>query len=133
MSLKLNSLTSVLVLAAAVCGFNSTAIAQSANDTQPNLAEVFEKAYYANDPNFFRNRSFERQFDLISGWGWGKTSYLENEITEDTEALDILYRNTLDQQNDSDPVIRTRDLPNPYETSVLRSLRFNFNNPTLTE
>jgi len=39
--------------------------------------------------------------------------------------VDIVYQNTLEQQVSSDPIIRTQDLPNPYETSILLSPRFN--------
>lgn len=126
MGLSFRSLTGVLVLVAAASGFPFAAIAQPTSSTQPSsnetIAETFNRAFFANDPEFFRNRSFGRQLDLILGPGsLIRNSFPENEIIRDAERVDNLYEATLEQQVSSDPIIRTRDLPNPYETSILRS------------
>lgn len=119
-ALRFRNLSCVLVLVAAASGFPFAAIAQSTS-TQPSsneaISETFNRAFFTSDPEFYRNRSFGRQLDLILGLD----SFTEDEITRDAERVNNLYEDTLERQVSSDPIIRTRDLPNPYETSILRS------------
>lgn len=134
MSLRFRRLSDVLVLVAAAIGFPSAAIAQPALNTQPSgnetISETFNRAFFRNDPDFFRNRSIKRQVDLILGPGsLLRNSFPENEILRDAKLVDILYQDVLGQQASSGPVIRTPDLPNPYETSIFQSPRINVNSP----
>ena len=134
MSLKFKNLIGVLALATTTTSFHSAGMAQSslvtrlrgANET---ISETFNQAFFKNDPEFFRNRSAKRQLDFLFGPGsLLRNSFPENEIRRDAELVDILYRDILNQQVSSDPIIRTPDLPNPYETSILTSPRINVNN-----
>lgn len=104
MKLRFRGLISVLVVAAA--GFPSAAIAQSALSTQLSSGETvsdeFDRAFFTNDPEFFRNRSFGRQLDLILGFG-----FPENEIARDAELVDDLYEAKFKQQASSEPSIRS--------------------------
>lgn len=123
------SLTSLLFIVATGMAFPSAATAQSASSNAPSnyetTAEAFERGFFRNDRTYFDNRSFGRQFDFIFGIGSSnKNSFIENEIHGDTELLDVLYKDALEQQVSSDPIVRTRDLPNPYETSTTFSNRF---------
>lgn len=135
MGLRFRSLPSVLVLIAAATGFPCAAIAQTASRTAeetsyPTIKEVFNQAFFENDPDFFRNRSLGRQIDWILGPGsLLRNSFPENEISRDAELVNRLYQDVLEQQVSNGPVIRTRDLPNPYETTILLSPRVNVNNP----
>lgn len=121
------SLSSVLVIMVAATGFHAAAIAQPTSSTQPKadetLAETFEQTFFANDPTFFRNRSLGRQLN----WMFGFNGFTENEINRDAAQVHDLFRSSLKQQTASDPAIRTRDLPNPYETSILSSPEINVN------
>jgi hypothetical protein len=81
----------------------------------PTIPEAFNRAFYRNDGNFFDNRGILQGFRLI----FGVPSYVENAISEDGRAVNRLYREVLEQQVSSDPVLRTPDLPNPYTGSVL--------------
>lgn len=81
----------------------------------PTIPEAFNRAYYRNDGNFFDNRGIWQGVRLI----FGIPSYVENAISEDGRAVDRLYKEVLEQQVSSDPVLRTPDLPNPYTGSVL--------------
>lgn len=125
MSLKVISLAIAIATSTAVSIFGSAAKAQTAADVKfqpsPTLADRFEEAFYSHDKNYFENRSFFRQLDTIVGWGSFKTSFVENEINADTEAVHNLYVDAFARQVSSDPVIRTRDLPNPYDSSILQS------------
>ncbi len=137
MGLRFRSLTGVLVFVAAATGFPFAAIAQPTSRTAPNglatieetlyptVEEVFNRAFFENDPEFFRNRSLGRQLNLIFG-----PDFPENEIIQDTRLVHILYQDVLEQQASSDPIIRTPDLPNPYESTILVSPRVNVNNQT---
>ncbi len=124
MRTKFKSLTSALVVLTTVC-IGSAAKAQTASPYQfsqyETLADRFEQVFYINDKDMFENRSFLRQLDFLIGIGSLNTSFVENEINADTKAVTILYKDALLQQGSSDPVVRTRDLPNPYDTSILQS------------
>ena len=124
MGVQFKSLTVALAILATVC-IGSTAKAQTspANEYSQyeTLSDRFEQVFYTNDKEYSENRSFLRQLDFLIGIGGLKNSFVENEITADTKAVNVLYRDALLQQNSSDRVVRTRDLPNPYDTSILQS------------
>ena len=130
MSVKFKSLTVALTIFATVC-IGSTAKAQTSAANQysqyETLSDRFEEVFYTSDKEYSRNRSFLRQLDFLIGIGSLKNSFVENEITADTKAVNVLYRDALLQQNSSDRVVRTRDLPNPYDTSILQSPRVEVN------
>jgi len=129
MNLRFISLTGVLVLVASATVFPSAVTAEPDSSAKPSdyetPADTFNRAFFKNDPNFFRNQSVGRQFDLIFGVG---NSFPENEIRRDGELVDTLYQDTLKQQGSSGPIIRTPDLPNPYNTTLLESPALNPNN-----
>lgn len=144
MGLSFRSLNGILILVAAAAVFPSAARSQTTSPSAPtdqialirllkgneSVADTFNRAYFKNDPNFFRNRSVKNQLDLIFGPGsLIRNSFPENKINRDAELIDILYQDTLRQQVSSDPIIRTRDLPNPYETSILQSPGLKGNSP----
>jgi len=131
MSLNVKKLVGVLAIFAAVSGFDTQANAQSTADTQfqrpQTTADRFQEIFYSNDKPFFENRSVIRQLDTIFGFGSFKNSFVENEIHADTQAIQEFYVEALANQVASDPIVRTRDLPNPYETSILQSPRVDVN------
>ena len=113
-------ITGVLIVIAAAGSFQGAVIAQQSSSTQPTdetLADTFERTFFKNDPNFFRNRSLGRQLN----WMFGVNGFVENEINQDAAELHDLLRTSLKRQNSSDRVIRTRDLPNPFNSSILSS------------
>ncbi len=130
MGVQFKSLTVALAILATVCT-SSTAKAQTSPANQysqyETLSDRFEQVFYTSDKEYSRNRSFLRQLDFLIGIGGLNKSFIENEITADTKAVNVLYRDALLQQNSSDRVVRTRDLPNPYDTSILQSPRVEVN------
>lgn len=124
MGLKFNSLASALVIFTAI-GTGSTAMAQTLPTNEyyqsETLADRFEEAFFTRDKEFQENRSFGRQLDFLFGFGSFDTSFVDNEINADTKEITVLYKEALLQQNSSTPAVRTRDLPNPYNTSILQS------------
>ena len=127
MALKFKSLTGLLVLVTAAIGFTSAAFAEPTSSTgsrgNETISERFGQDLFKNEPDFYRNRSVESKINLI----FGLNSFPDRKIIRDGELINRLYQNVLDQQVSNEPIIRTPDLPNPYDTSVLRSLRSDIN------
>lgn len=129
MRINLVRITGVLIVIAAATCFQGAAEAQQTSSTQPTdetLADTFERTFFKNDPNFFRNRSIGRQLN----WMFGVNGFAENEINQDATELHDLLRTSLKQQNSSDRVIRTRDIPNPFNSSILSSPKSEVNQDT---
>ena len=125
MNLDISRLTGALILAVAT-SLPTGAIAQPDPTTliseSDSIAEAFNRAYFYNDPEFFRNTSVKRQIDTIFGPGSIiRNSFPENEINRDGRLVHELYETVLEQQTSKGQVFRTPDLPNPYSTSILES------------
>jgi hypothetical protein len=105
----------------------------SAEPRQPvPLREAFNDAFYENSGTFFVNRSIYNQINSILGQGSIiHSGFPEKQIERDVRAVHRLYEDALNQQVGSDPVIRTPDLPNPYDSSVMMMPPANFNNRPL--
>nr|WP_230967874.1 hypothetical protein [Nostoc sp. WHI] len=117
-----------MVLLAASIAFPSVASAQTETPNYETTNDVFERAFFRHDRNFYENGSLKRQLDsfLGSGSSFGG-SFPENEIARDAELVNTLYHDVLTQQVGNEPYIRTPDLPNPYDTSLMMSPRVNSN------
>jgi hypothetical protein len=110
----LPNITMVAAIAATGMGIaGHTATANASEDELRTLEQAFEDAFYENDKNFYRDRSIFRTVQSLF------FNYPENEIREDAQAVNRLYRDALRQQTSSDPTIRTPDLYNPFDRSLL--------------
>jgi hypothetical protein len=126
--IKFKTFGGLLVLLAAGIAFPSVASAQTETPKTETTNDAFERAYFRHDRNFYENSSLKRQLDSFFGSGSGfGGSFPENEIARDAQLINTLYRDVLTQQVGNDPYIRTPDLPNPYDTSLMMSPRFNSN------
>jgi hypothetical protein len=109
----------VVLAAASLCGGNAiaqerTAPASSNSQTlSPTLNDQFERTYFTFDKTFYQNRRFPRSATWIFG------PYVENQIAGDGRVTHRLYRDAMRQQSESDPTIRTADLPTPYSSSLM--------------
>lgn len=125
MGIQFSSLMGGMVAIAASMGLGSAAIANPDpfNPAVPvgprpiGLEQEFERVFFGNDREFFNNRSIPRQLDFIFGI---RNSFVENEINRDARNIHELYVEALEQQLSSDPVIRTPDLPSPFNRSLLQ-------------
>lgn len=83
------------------------------------IPEAFNRAFFQESGDFYHNRKIQRQISYIIGPGlpWG-AGFPDLEIERDSERITKLYREVLELQVSSDPVIRTPDLPNPFNSSV---------------
>ncbi|BAZ38706.1 hypothetical protein NIES4101_46470 [Calothrix sp. NIES-4101] len=124
MGLNFKAMTGLLVLAAA--SLPSVATAQDNTPNYETASEVIERAYFKNSPDYYRNQGFRRDLDLILGPGsLFRNSFPENQIERDAELVNKVYQDVIMQQAMNDPYIRTPDLPNPYNTSLIMSPRLN--------
>jgi hypothetical protein len=112
-----------LVMLAATMVYPTIAAAQTETSSYQTPLQVFEKAFYENYPDFYNNDGLFREIDWILGGAGSlfKNSFPEHEIERDAKIVNILYQDVLKQQTTNDPYIRTPDLPNPYNTSLLGS------------
>lgn len=81
----------------------------------PTIPQAFNQAYYNRRGNYFDNRQIWQSLSLILGI----PDFPEQAISRDGRTVNRLYREVLEQQVSSDPVLRTPDLPNPYTGSIL--------------
>ncbi|AFY99739.1 hypothetical protein [Calothrix sp. PCC 6303] len=123
--LKLTTWSGLFALFAIAC-LPQVAVAQTNVPNYETASEVMERAFFKNDPDFYRNNSFKRELDWMLGSGSiFRNSFPENEIARDAELVNTVYRDLMTQQATNDPYIRTPDLPNPYNTSFMMSPRLN--------
>lgn len=122
------NLIAVLAFTAAASFFAKSAIAQtttSTNGTGEYIPDAINRAFFFDSGDIYRNASARRQTQFLLGIGTpARNAFPENEIRRDAERIERLYRDLLEQQISSDPLIRTPDLTNPFNTS-LRSLGTN--------
>ncbi|MGH2414708.1 MAG: iron uptake porin, partial [Microcystaceae cyanobacterium] len=87
--------------------------------SQDSLADVFNRAFFNSTGQFFDQVNLSGQFNAMFGWrSFPQGSFRENQITDDAETLSVLMRDVLKQQSNGTPPLRTRDLANPFDTSL---------------
>src|SRR5919199_1728340 len=142
MQMRLTKLLGALVLAAASTGLTSAALAQTSPSspaevttsprtldldasfpTPPNrletVSEAFNRAFFQDSGDYYRNLSIPRQLSHFIGPGLpGGAGFADLELERDAKRLNRLYNEALELQVSSDPVIRTPDLPNPFNSSL---------------
>lgn len=117
------SLGLLLVLTSGFLGDRANAQV-NINNSEPirvqSIPDTVNQAISIESKDVFPVATIRRQLDFILGFDGPANpgSFPENEISRDAERLDVLYRELLDQQVSSDPIIRVPDLANPYNTSL---------------
>ena len=125
MNLKITTLSGLIVGLTTSTVLSSSVVAQTPTSNYETPARVIERAFFKNDPNFYKNNSLKRQVDFLLGPGsLLRNSFPESEIARDAQLVNKVYQDLLQQQVGSDPYIRTPDLPNPYNSSLLLSPKF---------
>jgi hypothetical protein len=126
----LNHLITVFAVGAAVQVTAQQAIAQTfleGNRMDPIYPEhtndVLSRGFYdelGDTPSSWHIFRPLNEYFGFSPFSLTQSGYPEQQAKRDSEKLDILYRDILLQQVANDPVIRTPDLANPFN-STLRS------------
>lgn len=117
MGVRIKSLICTIGLSTASSLIAMSAIAQDATVFRPRetVPNTVDRAFYG-PLGEFSDRNPLRSTQTIIGTPFG---FPENQISRDGERLHRLYVDLLNQQVSSDPLIRTADLPNPFNLSVL--------------
>ncbi len=89
------------------------------------FAEPFNNTHIKHSGDFFQNTSFFSP--LINFLG---LPFPEEAATKDAENLSRLHRQAMQEQFSSTPVIRTTDLPSPYNTSIMNMPNTYLDQPT---
>ena len=88
--------------------------------TQPaqneTIPEIFGRGFNHASGDFFDFIDWPGQFDFFFGYKYGL--YSENQMARDAEIISIIYYDYMRQMRDTSPIIRTRDLASPYQTSI---------------
>lgn len=72
----------------------------------------FEQTYFSHAPDFYRNRSTAGQIKRVFG------PFPDRSIEEDAKDLNKLYQEVFFKQMNAGPIIRTIDLPSPFQFSL---------------
>jgi hypothetical protein len=92
------------------------------------FATQFNQAISRNSGSVFRSQSFVGQLSFFLGisypWPLKFNAFPEALIADDARRLNEVYQETLLRQVASDPIIRTPDLINPFNTSILTQPSF---------
>ena len=114
MGVRLKSVLSLMALVAA--STVSTAVTAqerpAAFKPRETIPDAVNRAFFGSSEGF---QDFKRPIEALIGI----PRFPENGIARDGDRLDRIYRDLLIQQAANDPLIRTVDLPNPYNTSIL--------------
>lgn len=78
----------------------------------PTIPEAIEQA--VSQDTYFRDQSLAGDARFLFG-----LDYNEAKLNQDAQRLEALYQDLQRQQAQDSPIIRTRDLANPYTASLL--------------
>ncbi len=84
-----------------------------------SLPELMNQAFWENSGDFFEQASALGQLNFIFGWGdFPEGSYAENSVARDSLLMYVIVSDYFKQLQRREPTIRTKDLTNPFDTSV---------------
>ncbi|MGD1901658.1 MAG: hypothetical protein ACFB9N_05405 [Geitlerinemataceae cyanobacterium] len=102
------------------------ALTSSAEDRrirQLSIPETLDRAFFEHDRDAYENQTVGRQFESYL------IDYTENEIERDGELVNVVLRDLLRQQALDSPPIRTADIANPFNSSLMTMPGAGFNPP----
>ena len=106
---KLTNLSKILLIAGVASVFSGTAQAEMMLSD-----DNFEEAYFSNGKNAFVQSNFFNQLNTIVGF----TGFPEQHINRDAKAVYQVYQAGMAKQASMGDSMITRDLANPYDTSL---------------
>ncbi|MBR8829339.1 MAG: hypothetical protein DSM107014_15810 [Gomphosphaeria aponina SAG 52.96 = DSM 107014] len=120
MSIRFTKLIVVLVVSA-VLSAEAQAAPEPINSPtrRESIPEVFDRAFFYESGTGFDAITIGSQLNFLFGWGsFPEGSFPENTITRDGERVHQLYLEQLFKQTGNSPNLRTRDLENPFDSSI---------------
>ena len=112
MSIKFTRLSKILLLAGIASMFSLSAKAE-----MKPLDDKFNDAYFMNGKDAFIQSNAFGQINTILGF----TGFPEQHINRDGKAVDTIYQEGMAKQSSMGAKMVTRDLTNPYDTSLRES------------
>ena len=82
-----------------------------------SLEQAFEDAYFEHTGNNYQNSSFVGQLNTIFGF----KGFPDKQISADGKSVDTLFQNAIRQQSQAGFPLKTRDLNNPYSSSLVEN------------
>ncbi|MBE9185199.1 hypothetical protein IQ270_10845 [Microcoleus sp. LEGE 07076] len=121
MSQKLTTLSRALILAVASAAMASVKGVQAETARFHPISDDFNRQFFEASGDFYHNVSLQGYFGDYLGIGApsGVVAFPEKEIERDASRLNGLYRRVMQRQVSSDPVLRTPDAVNPFDSSVM--------------
>jgi len=121
MGQKLKSLSGMLIIAVASATLASVKPAQAETVRLHPIADDFNRQFFEASGDFYYNVSLQGYFGDYLGIGSpsGVVAFPDKEIERDASRLDGLYRKIMQRQVSSDPILRSPDATNPFDSSVM--------------
>lgn len=103
----------------------STAAPSAATPSTPidPLNDMLKRAFFNSTGTYFDSTNISGQANAIFGWREFPGSYFENQITSDAQLVGVIYTDAMHQQS-AGKIVRTRDLTNPFDTSLQQNPDF---------
>ena len=117
MSIKFTKLSSIFFLTTIASLFPLKLWAQTTTEIEAEpvtVQQVFNDAFFRHSGTAFRNDGYIDQLNNIFGFN----RFPELQISKDGELVDLIYQDGLKQQAEKGAPMQTRDLSNPYTTSL---------------
>ena len=122
MSIKFAKLSSIFCLTTIATLFPVQLWAQTPtentvpeNETNPiSVQQIFDEAFFLRSGNAFRNDEIVSKLNTIFGFNL----FPEKQISRDGELVNTLYQDSLKLQAEQGDPMKTRDLSNPFTTSL---------------
>ena len=124
MGVRLKSVLSLMALmTASTVSIAATAQEKPGTTFKPlvSIPDAVDRAFFGSGENF---QDVRRPIEALIG----VPKFPENAIARDGANIHRIYRDLLHQQVSGGPIIRTVDLPNPYNTSILLLPKTNVSN-----
>ena len=88
-------------------------------DRVNDVPQMVNDAFWRRDGDFFEDVRPQGYLDTVFGWStFPLGSYPETELTRDALLIYTIMGDYFKQQNEDHPTLRTRDLINPFDTSL---------------
>ena len=124
-------ITTILALTALTSLFATKAASQEIYSSPPvtvdvirpgspiGLSDLINKAFSQRSGDFFDQASASGQLNFLFGWGdFPVGSFSESNISEDSLTIKTIVKDYFQQQGQREPDIRTRDIENPFNSSL---------------
>lgn len=121
MSQKLKNLSGALIIAIASVALASAKSAQAEPIRLHPIADSFNRQFFEASGDFYHNVSLQGYLGDYLGIGSpsGVVAFPEKEIERDASRVNGLYRQIMQRQVSSDPILRVPDAVNPFDASVM--------------